>query len=59
MQYLFWFLALIAVIAYVATRASKQDYTIGSGMFKNSDFNLSEKEELSDKSYYNNDDLMM
>jgi hypothetical protein len=55
---MFWFLLLMGVIAYVCTRASKHDYTIGSGMFKSSNFNIDEKDEFADKSYYDNDGIM-
>ena len=58
MNTMFWFLLLMGVIAYVCTRASKHDYTIGSGMFKISNINIDEKDEFADKSYYDNDGIM-
>ena len=46
---------VIAVIIIVALRNANQSYTIGSGMFKNSDENLNRDEHLdpSDYDYYN------
>lgn len=34
------------------------NYSIGSGMFKNSDYNLDEPEELSDKDYFDKDGML-
>lgn len=57
-----WIIVLLivivaAVIAGSFVRSSNYNYRIGSGMFKSSDDNLEEKEEISDKEYYDRDGL--
>ena len=49
------FLIVMVVLAVVKTRLMDQQYTFGSGMFKNSDNNLHKKDHLdvSDYDYYN------
>lgn len=54
----FWLLVLVVLIALVYRRNSNHSYRMGSGMFKSSEYNLDEKEELSDKEYYDKDGLM-
>ena len=49
---------IFILVAIVARRGANHSYRMGSGMFKSSDCNLEEKEELSDKEYYNRDGLM-
>ncbi len=54
----FWLLVLVVIIAYAFRRGANHNYRTGSGLFKNSEYNLDEKEELSDKEYYDRDGLM-
>lgn len=54
----FWLLVLVAIIAYAFRRGANHNYRTGSGLFKNSEYNLDEKEEFSDKDYYDKDGLM-
>ncbi|MER2080304.1 MAG: hypothetical protein ABS876_02125 [Ruminococcus sp.] len=51
-------LILVAIITVAAIRNRNHDYRMGSGLFKNSEYNLDEKDELSDKEYYDRDGLM-
>ena len=48
--------ALLAAVA--AEKAMRINYSIGSGMFKHSENNLDEKEELSDKDYFDKDGFL-
>lgn len=48
----FVLLILVGIIAYAFVRNCNQNYRIGSGMFKNSEYNLDEKDDLQDKDYY-------
>ena len=52
---IFCLLVLVVLIALVYRRNSNHGYRMGSGMFKSSEYNLDEKEELSDKEYYDKD----
>ncbi|MGN0489175.1 MAG: hypothetical protein ACI4HO_07950 [Ruminococcus sp.] len=45
-------LLIIIVIAVAYFRNANINYRIGKGMFENSDNNLDEAKELSDKEYY-------
>lgn len=54
----FWLLVLVVIIAYAFRRRANHNYRTGSGLFKSSEYNLDEKEELSDKEYYDKDGLM-
>ena len=45
-------LLIIIVIAIAYFRNANINYRIGKGMFENSDNNLDEAQELSDKEYY-------
>lgn len=54
----FWLLVLVVIIAYTFRRNANHNYRTGSGLFKNSEYNLDKKEELSDKEYYDKDGLM-
>ncbi len=48
---------IIIVLIVVAVRNANQNYTIGGGMFKNSDNNLNKDEHMdsSDYNYYDKD----
>ena len=50
-------LILVAIIVVAVTRCANVNYRIGSGMFKNSEYNLDDQDELSDKDYYNEEGL--
>ena len=51
-------LILVAIIGAAVVRGMNTDYTIGSGMFQNSEYNLDEIVDISDKEYYNKDGWM-
>lgn len=51
-------LILVAIIGAAVVRNMKTNYRIGSGMFKSSEFNLDEEDDISDKEYYDKDGLM-
>ena len=57
-----WIILIVVVIVFliVGFRNANQNYTIGSGMFKNSDNNLDRDEHLdpSDYDYYNKKDKL-
>lgn len=50
------FVIILGVLVSLA-RSLNTGYRIGSGMFKNSKENLSEKDEVSDKEYFDEDGL--
>lgn len=54
------FIVLLVLFAAVGIRNANHGYTLGSGMFKNSDNNLERDEHLdaSDYNYYNEKDKM-
>ena len=45
-------LILVVILGTAFVRISNVGYRNGAGMFKNSEYNMDEKEELSDKEYY-------
>ena len=49
---------IVIIIAVALVRAMNTNYRMGSGMFKSSEYNLDEKDEISDKDYYDKDALM-
>lgn len=49
---------IVIIIAVALVRAMNTNYRMGSGMFKSSEYNLDEKDEISDKDYYDKDGLM-
>ena len=51
------FIVIIILLGVGFARASHQNYRMGEGMFKSSENNLEEYEELSDKEYYHEDGL--
>ena len=55
------FIVLLIVVALIvgfgAVRVNQTNYRNGSGMFKSSEYNLDEKDEISDKDYYEEDGL--
>lgn len=55
---IFWLLVLVVIMGIAFRRNSNHGYRFGSGLFKSSENNLEEKEELSDKEYYDEDGLM-
>lgn len=55
-MWVFLAILVLAVVMFVAMRYSGNDYNAGSGMFKNSEFNIDEEEkDFSDVEYYDND----
>lgn len=52
-------LGLIVIIVVVFARNTSNDYNAGSGMFKNSEFNIEEKtKDFSDVEYYDRPNKM-
>lgn len=53
-------LVIVVILAVITIRNANHSYTIGSGMFKNSDNNLNKDEHLdaSDFDYYNKNDKL-
>ena len=49
---------VVIILGGGIARAMKTNYRMGSGMFKSSEYNLDEKDEISDKDYYDKDGLM-
>ena len=56
--YIIPLIIIVIIIAVAFVRAVNTSYRMGSGMFKSSDYNLDEKDEISDKDYYDKDGLM-
>lgn len=54
---IFILLAIVIIIGIGAVRANNTNYRTGSGMFKNSEYNLDDKDDFSDKEYYDKDGL--
>ncbi len=46
---------IISILAAAFLRESDMDYRLGKGLFENSENNLDDKPELSDKEYYDGD----
>lgn len=51
------FFIIIIILGLGIVRVNKTNYRTGSGMFKNSEYNLDEKDDFSDKEYYDSDGL--
>lgn len=51
------FFIVIIILGLGIVRVNKTNYRTGSGMFKNSEYNLDEKDDFSDKKYYDSDGL--
>ncbi|HCA05388.1 MAG TPA: hypothetical protein DEO32_05780 [Ruminococcaceae bacterium] len=49
---IFIFIVIAIIIGVSAVRANNTGYRLGSGMFKSSEFNLDEKDDFSEKEYY-------
>ena len=53
---MFWIILLIAIVAVVIVaggfRFERTNYRVGSDMFKSSEFNLDERDNVADKTYY-------
>lgn len=54
---IFILLAIVIIIGIGAVRVNNTNYRTGSGMFKNSEYNLDDKDDFSDKEYYDKDGL--
>ncbi|MEE0859189.1 MAG: hypothetical protein U0M12_06975 [Acutalibacteraceae bacterium] len=55
-MWVFLAVLVLGVVMFIAMRGSGDDYNAGSGMFKNSEFNINEdKKDFSDVEYYNNE----
>ena len=54
------FIVVYAIIIMVAKRNANHNYTLGSGMFKNSENNLRKEEHLNtvDYNYYDNNGVL-
>lgn len=50
-------IVLIIILCVAFVRGNHQNYRFGEGLFKSSEDNLEENEELSDKNYYHEDGL--
>lgn len=57
--FIFAFIAIIGIICVAFLRNVNQNYRIGSGMFKNSEYNLDEKDDFSDKDYYDENNSIL
>ncbi len=56
----FWIFGIIVVgglLAALMIRGFHYNHRIGEGMFKNSEYNLDEKDDFVDKNYYDKDAL--
>ena len=56
----FWLFGIIVVgglLAALMIRGCNYNHRIGEGMFKNSEYNLDEKDDFVDKNYYDKDAL--
>ena len=51
------FFIVIIILGLGIVRVNKTNYRTGSGMFKNSEYNLDEKDDFFDKEYYDSDGL--
>lgn len=51
------FFIVIIILGLGIVRVNKTNYRTGSGMFKNSEYNLDEKDDFSDKEYYDSEGL--
>lgn len=51
------FIILIVILGVAFARSGHQNYRFGEGLFKSSENNLEDGEELSDKNYYHEDGL--
>ena len=51
-------IAIVVIIGIAFVRSANSSYRFGSGMFKSSEYNLDEKDEISDKEYYDKDGLL-
>lgn len=51
-------LILVIIFGAAFCRTAHHGYRFGSGLFKSSEDNFDEKEELPDKDYYDKDGLM-
>lgn len=55
---IFWLLVLVAIMCIAISRVREESYRNGSGLFKNSEYNLYEKDDLCDKEYFHEDGMM-
>ena len=51
-------LIIVVIIGIAFVRSANSSYRFGSGMFKSSEYNRDEKDEISDKEYYDKDGLL-
>ncbi|MEE1283014.1 MAG: hypothetical protein UHK60_12330 [Acutalibacteraceae bacterium] len=62
MSLIFWliiFVVVILIIAIAYSRSMNDNYHAGSGMFKNSEYNIDKEEkDISDVEYFNRDGKM-
>ncbi|MEE1126478.1 MAG: hypothetical protein U0L18_11210 [Acutalibacteraceae bacterium] len=58
MQWIF-FIVIVFILAIAFSRGANDHYHAGGGMFKNSEYNLNEKEKnISDVEYFNREGKM-
>lgn len=49
---------IVAVLGVAVVRVMKTNYRIGSGLFKSSEYNLEDKDVISDEEYYDKEGLL-
>lgn len=49
------FVVVLILLGVAFARNSKMNYRTGKGLFENSEYNLEEKKDVSDKEYYDGD----
>ena len=49
---------IVIILGIGIVRSMNTSYRFGEGMFKNSEYNLEEKDDLSDKEYYDKEGLL-
>ena len=52
------FIIIIIIIAVAVARNRNEQFRFGSGLFKNSEYNLDDQDEFVDKEYYDKDGLL-
>lgn len=50
---------IVIILGIGIARSMNTSYRLGSGMFLSSEYNLEEKDELSDKEYYDKEGLLV
>ncbi len=58
MGWLIFAVIAVVLIGVAYRRSANHNYRTGSGLFKSSEYNLEEKDDICDKDYYDKDGLM-